>query len=357
MMPILRNAEWGNAPMKILPRLFLAVAFSLAAGLSPVHAEEKTETMQGMDHSGHQMPGTDHGAMHGTDDDHKTMEGMNHDGHRMPGMQHGDAQPMDHGNGGHGSTSSMGSMQGGDAPADARDPHAYSGGLTQDSGPYALPPENRLRMGDEHNFASLWVNRLEAVNSGGTTSAAYELQAWFGKDYDRLALKSEGHVENGALEEGSNELLWSHAVSSFWNRQLGVRIDGGEGPARNWLAFGYQGLAPYWIEVDATAYLGEGGRTALGLEVEYEIMLTQKWVVQLSAETALYGKDDPARGIGPGLSELTTGARLAYEFKREFALYAGIEWTGRFGATADYAVSGGGKASTSKTVAGLRFWF
>jgi len=195
------------------------------------------------------------------------------------------------------------------------------------------------------------------VQTEDGNSAAYEMQAWFGRDYDRAVIKSEGDYENGALGEAKVELLWSRAVSSFWNRELGVRYDGGAGPGRNWLAFGYQGLAPFWFEVDATAYVGEEGRTALGLEAEYEIMLTQKWIIQLSAEADLYGKDDPARGIGSGLSEMSVGARLAYEVKREFAPYVGVEWAGKFGGTADYAVLAGDPTSEKKLVAGLRFWF
>ena len=375
--------------MKTVLNISIALALSVGASVQSARAEESSHSMHGMDqetsmqmdHSGHDMPGMDHGTT-ATDPEKKekkparsghSMPGMDHSGHDMGNMEQGSDQAtgakdqkMDHGGHSmpgmdHGQSSAegghtMGSMQGGKAPADARDPHEHSGGYTLSKGPYVLPPANRLRLADEHNFASLWVDRLEAVQVNGQTSAAYEMQAWFGKDYSRAVLKAEGHVENGALEEGSTELLWSKAVSSFWNRQIGVRTDGGQGPTRNWLAFGYQGLAPFWFEVDATAYLGEDGRTALGLEAEYELMLTQKWVLQLSAEADLYGKDDPAAGIGPGLSEIATGVRLAYEFKREFATYVGVEWAGKFGGTADYAIAGGGKSSATKAVAGIRFW-
>lgn len=99
--------------------------------------------------------------------------------------------------------------------------------------------------------------------------------------------------------------------------QLGVRNDyyrGGSG--RNWMAFGVQGLAPYWFEVDATAYVGESGRIALRLSGEYELLLTQKLILQPRAELNVYGKEDVVNGIGSGLSDLSVGLRLRYEVTR-----------------------------------------
>ena len=67
-------------------------------------------------------------------------------------------------------------------------------------------------------------------------------------------------------------MFWNHAVAAFWDTQLGVRQDFGQGPNRTWAAFGIQGLAPYWFEMDVTGYVGNSGRTALRAEVDYEIL-------------------------------------------------------------------------------------
>jgi len=364
--------------MKLLIEKAMVFAIVATMGMQPVLAEDQMQSMPGMDHG--TMQGMDHGNMQGMDQDskkspakpgmqnqnmngmdHGSMQGMDHskmkgmDHGNMPGMDHGSMQGMDHGS--MQGMEGMGAMQGGAAPADARDPHAYSGGYAHGEGPYALPVRQRLRMADQHNFASLLVDRLETVQTADGNSSAYDLQAWFGRDYDRAVVKSEGAYAGGAFTETSSELLWSHAVSTFWNRELGVRYDGGQGPGRTWLAFGFQGLAPYWFEVDATAYVGEGGNTALGLEAEYETLFTQKWILQTRAEASLYGQDDAARGIGSGLSELALGVRLRYEIRREFAPYVGIEWAGKFGGTANYASAGGEPTSETKAIAGLRFWF
>ena len=282
----------------------------------------------GMEHMGHQPMGAGEMNM-------KDMTIQKEAGHVMPA----NGMDMKHGR-----------MQGGSAPLDARDPHAYSAGF--DFGP--LP---RLRLADEYNFGSLLIDRLEVVKNDDNTWSGYDLQGWYGRDYNRLVVKAEGEVDNGELEESSTELLWGHAIASFWNAQLGVSYESGEGPNQSWLALGVQGLAPYWFEVDATAYIGENGRTALGVEAEYELLLTQKIILQPRFETTIYGKDDIERGLGSGLSDMTIGVRLRYEIKREFAPYIGIEWAGLFGDTADYARAAGQTDSDSRILAGLRFWF
>jgi copper resistance protein B len=248
-------------------------------------------------------------------------------------------------------------MQGGSAPADARDPHAYSGGYTLDSGKYALAGPRQLRLADEHSFGTLLVDRLERVDTRDATSTAFDAQAWFGRDYDRLVVKAEGDYANGRLEEARTELLWGHAIASYWDAQLGLRYDTGEGPDRSWLAFGIQGLAPYWFELDATAYVGNEGRSALRVEAEYELPITQRLVLQPRGEINVYGKKDEANGMGSGLTDATFGLRLRYEVSRQFAPYIGVEWNNKFGQTADLARAEGASTRETRWVAGLRFWF
>ncbi len=249
-------------------------------------------------------------------------------------------------------------MQGGAAPPDARDPDAYSGGYARNAGKYALPPEDALIMSDMHNFASVRFDRLEYVKARGEEWGGYEGEAWYGSTYDRAVIKAEGEVARGKLQDSETQLLWRHAVSTFWDTELGFRFDHGQGaPNRKWLAFGVKGLAPYWFEVDATAYVGPSGRTALGLSVEYDILLTQKLYLQPSVEMNFYGKDDERRGIGSGLTDGTAGMRLKYEVTRQFVPYIGVEWSSKFGKTADYARAVGEAKQETRFVAGLSFRF
>lgn len=241
-------------------------------------------------------------------------------------------------------------MQGGSPPENARDPHAYSDG-------YGFGDVPRPRFGDEKNFYSVLADRLERVESGDNVSGFYDVEAWFGRDYDRAVLKAEGSYDSNKIKDASTELLWGHAVASYWDTQLGVRYDSGSGPDRKWLAFGVQGLAPYWFEIDATAYLGEEGRTAANFQAVYDLLLTQKLILQPRVEADWYGKRDAQRDLGKGLSEARTGLRLRYEIRREFAPYVGVEWMQKFGATKDFARAAGEQSSEARFVAGVRFWF
>ncbi len=247
-------------------------------------------------------------------------------------------------------------MQGGSAPADARDPDAYSNGYTLTEGPYAQPGPRQLKLADEHAFWSVLGNRLEFNEDSEST--VFDLQGWYGTTYDRFVVKAEGDINSGRLEESQTDLLWGHAISAYFDTQLGVRLDQYEaGRNRQWLAIGVQGLAPYWFELDVTGYLGDGGRTALAIEAEYELLLTQTLILQPRAELTLYGEDDPEYGLGSGLSDAAIGLRLRYEINRQFAPYIGVEWSGAYGDTADYQRAAGQSVSDTQFVAGLRFWF
>jgi copper resistance protein B len=247
-------------------------------------------------------------------------------------------------------------MQGGSAPADARDPHAYSDGNTLTEGPYSQAGPRQLKLMDEHTFWAVLGDRFEYQESSEST--VYDLQGWYGTTYNRFVIKAEGDIADGSLEESSTDLLWGNALNPYFDTQLGVRIDQyDEGKDRQWLALGVQGLAPYWFELDVSAYVADGGRTAITAEAEYELLLTQRLILQPRAELNMYGKDDPDNGLGSGLSDLALGLRLRYEFSRQFAPYIGVEWTDTYGDTADYRREAGNKTSDTQFIAGLRFWF
>ncbi|TPQ31222.1 copper resistance protein B [Cupriavidus pinatubonensis] len=278
------------------------------------------------------------------------MQGMEEGPAPAAAMPQSNAAPvMDHGD--------M-KMQGGSAPPDARDPHAYADGYQLGVGQYALGSARHLHMADEHTFAAVLVDRLEWAHANGANAANWEAQAWFGGTYNRLVIKTEGEAAGGKVHDARTELLWGHAIAPYWDTQLGWRNDVGSGrPARNWLAFGVQGLAPYWFEVDATAYVGDSGRTALRLSAEYELLITQRLILQPRIEANLYGRNDPEAGTGSGLSNGAVGLRLRYEINRQFAPYIGVERYQTFGNTSDMVRASGGRSGETRFVAGVRLWF
>ena len=284
------------------------------------------------------MPGMDHSRM-----DHSKM---NHDAQPPSDTAQHAGHDMSHTN--HSGASS--SMQGGSAPADARDANAYADG-------YDFGPIPRPRMGDEEKIGGLIVDRLESVTAHGSTSMTYDWQAWYGQTADRAVIRAEGDIDGGRFKDARNELLWAHALTAYWDTQLGVRYDSGKGTNHGWLAFGVQGTAPYWIYVEATAYVNEQGRTAFRLETEYDLLLTQKLILQPRIEMNFYSQRDDTRAVSSGLSDFSGGLRLRYEIRREFAPYVGVEWASKFGSAADNLSAAGAYASGTQLVAGVHFWY
>lgn len=236
------------------------------------------------------------------------------------------------------------------AQSGLRDPHAYAEG--EDFGPLGQP-----RLSDEHNFGALIVDHLEAVDGRDNGFLVYDFQAWYGKTFDRLSLRAVGDIDSGKVQESATELLWSHAVASFWDTLLGVRYDDGVDPDRKWLAAGIQGLVPYWFEVVATAYVGEHGSSQLVLAGEYDLLLTQRLILRPQIEAVINGQSDDVRQTGSGLSEIAAGLRLRYEITRQFAPYIGVAWAGKFGGTANYARAANENTDETVFVAGVRLWF
>jgi copper resistance protein B len=213
-----------------------------------------------------------------------------------------------------------------------------------------------MQMDDTARAGRVLLDQLEWRSTGADSGAVWEGEAWYGGDYDKLWLRTEGEPVRGSTEDARVELLWDRIITRWWDLQLGARENFGNGPARTWIAAGVQGLAPQWLNIEATAYAGEAGRTAARLRGEYDLFLTQRLIVQPEAEINLYGRSDPARQLGSGLSDLDVGLRMRYEFRRELAPYVGIAWRRLFGGTADRARAGGVRPSDLQFLAGVRFW-
>ena len=93
------------------------------------------------------------------------------------------------------------------------------------------------------------------------------------------------------------------------------------------------------------------------MEVEYELLLGHRWILQPRLEANLFGQNDAARGVGSGLSTVEAGLRLRYEVTRRFAPYVGLVRERAFGATGDFRRQAGDDDDAWQVVAGVRVWF
>ncbi|HZF26021.1 MAG TPA: copper resistance protein B [Steroidobacteraceae bacterium] len=200
-------------------------------------------------------------------------------------------------------------------------------------------------------------DQLEWQNASEGSALNWDASAWIGGDLDRLILRTQGESESGHTAKAELEALWGHAFARWWDLVAGVRQDPRPGPSQTWGAFGVRGLAPYKFELAATAYIGESGQTSARFEAEYELLFTNRLILQPRIEFNLYGKDDLQRAVGSGLSTSEVGLRLRYELRREFAPYIGVTWNRKWGDTADFARTNGEDTDETRVVAGFRIWF
>lgn len=344
---------------------------AMKPGAKKTGSKPASETPAAMDHSamGHDMDAmkpaakktgsepasktpaaTDHSAMghdKGTMPKEKSAEPIDHSamGHDMDAVPQTPAQPMDHSTMGH------------DISTPLAEPRTPIPSVTDADRAAAFPEiaPHEMQDNDIHSFVLL--DRLETWDADHGTGMEWEGLAWIGTDLNRLWLRSEGERLDGATESADLEVLYGRSVARWWDVIAGVRHDFKPGASQDFVAIGIMGLAPQKFEVEATAYVGASGQTAFRFEIERDLLLTNRLILQPLVEVNLYGKDDPRRDIGSGLSTLEGSLRLRYEFTRKFAPYIGIVRERAFGDTADFRSAEGEDSDDTRFVAGLRIWF
>lgn len=207
-------------------------------------------------------------------------------------------------------------------------------------------------------WSRVMLDRLEHRAGKGADGYAWEGEGWIGGDIDRFAVKSEGEGETGGqLEQAEVQALYRRAIGPWFNLEAGIRHDFGPGPQRSYVVVGIDGLAPYWFEVGASAFLSDKGDAHFRLEGSYDQRITQRLILQPAAEVNIAAQAVPELGIGSGFSDIELGLRLRYEIAREFAPYVGVHWERKLGGSADHARAAGDSPSRTSFVVGLRAWF
>jgi copper resistance protein B len=190
----------------------------------------------------------------------------------------------------------------------------------------------------------------------GGDGFGWEGQASFGGDVNRFMVKTEGEGEGSHVETAELQGLYSRAIGPYYNLQVGVRQDF-EPRSRTYLAAGVQGVAPYWFEIDASAFLSDKGDLTARFEGAYDFRITQRLIFEPKVEVNVSAQRVPSLRIGAGLTDIEGSLRLRYNISQRFSPYIGVLHEHRFGKTADYARADGGHASETRFVVGLRAWF
>jgi copper resistance protein B len=230
-----------------------------------------------------------------------------------------------------------------------------------------------MDMNDAGRVGQIVIDQWELRDNGAARGGVWQAEGWYGGDYDKLVVRSEGDWPSGAPAQGRAELLWDRIATRWWSVQAGARYDAGGGPGKGWAAVGVRGLAPYWIDIEATLYLGSAGSVAARLKAQTDLRIAQCLVLQPELELNGYSRADRARQQGAGLSDIDAGLRLRYEIRRELAPYLGLAWVHRAGGGAGGGAGdgsgdgsgdgnggggeGAGRADQLQWLIGVRFWF
>lgn len=193
------------------------------------------------------------------------------------------------------------------------------------------------------------------VSTRGETDYDWDAQGWVGGDENRLWMKSTGNLGRGP-DRADVQVLYSHAVSEFWDVQAGVR-QSVEPSSRTYGVLGVQGLAPYWFEIDAAAFLSDRGHVSARLEASYELTLTQRIFAEPYGVVRAAAAKDAKLLEGSGITDTEAGLRVRYEFSRKIAPYVGVAWTRRYGETARLWKAAGGEGDETSLRMGVRLLF
>lgn len=300
-----------------------------------------------------------------------------HAGHDMSTMPAQPTSPAADPMAGH----DMSSMPGTDMPAGhdmSAMPNAAPAGTDFPAGTAPPPPiptdhaadavygDAAMQMGRHHlkeghggqKLYQVMFNIAEAQFGKGPTAFEWDGEGWYGGDINRLWIKSEGEGEFGrSLEKAEVQALYSRALGPYFNIQGGLRYDFKPSPSRVYAAFGFEGLAPSFFDVEGALFLSNEGELLARLEGYYDQRITQRLILQPRAELNFAAQSSREIGVGSGLSDAEVGLRLRYDIRREFAPYVGVQYRRAFGDTRRFLKEEGEDAAGWSLLTGIRMWF
>ena len=231
-----------------------------------------------------------------------------------------------------------------------------------------VPPTSLAAASAVHRHEDLYgavlINQLEYRGGSGSNIGAWEGEAYYGGDYDKIWINTRGEYNDKArsLERAELQILYSRLIGYFFNAQIGVRQDfpirPAEGtPARTHAVIGIEGLLPNLFGVNLQLFVDHRGTVAARFEGSYDAYITQRLVLQPQVELNVAANADRQSRLGSGFTRLESGLRLRYELTREFAPYMGVQYERVMGETANIYKRFGEQRDILSGVAGIRLFF
>jgi len=193
-----------------------------------------------------------------------------------------------------------------------------------------------------------------AAKDGGLFN--WDVDGWIGGDSERVWIRSEGEYRDGSLSDAEVQLYYGWNFDTFWDVLIGVRQDFEPGN-RTYLAASVVGLAPYFFETEASAFLSDKGDLSVRFKQSFDLLLTQRLIAEPHFEANLFAQDVPELNVGAGISDIEIGLQLRYEFTRRFAPYVDVVWERKLGETSGLARAAGENPDATSVRVGVRLMF
>lgn len=218
----------------------------------------------------------------------------------------------------------------------------------------AFPAVHGHETHDTRVNAFVLFDQAEWRSGHGPGTFTWSQTGWVGGDIHRVWLRSEGSAGDDGWDDAEAHVLFGRAVARWWDVVAGIRQDV-RPDARTWFAVGVQGLAPGFFDVDATAYVSQEGQAAVRTEISWDLLLTNRLVLQPNVELDYAWAANASAGAPRGFG-VDAGMRLRYHVSREVAPYVGVSWvtSGEDDSSSDGRRAANGAA---RLVTGLRVWF
>jgi len=213
----------------------------------------------------------------------------------------------------------------------------------------------KLQNTHQHASNNYWLARLDKLE-GWNGGQAWEASFKYGGDRQHLLLQSEGQRQSGKTETADLSAFYSRSITPWWALRLGVRQQF-EPNQRTFAAAGISGTPFYGLELAATLYATASGQLQSKFSADYDLLLTNRLILQPSFEAKAALKNEPSRAVGSGLNSTESGLRLRYEVTRQFAPYLGVVHERLSGKTADFAKEQGEHSRDTRWVFGIKLWF
>jgi copper resistance protein B len=234
--------------------------------------------------------------------------------------------------------------------------------------PIVLPPQHwPAPVNDQERRLFTLVDVLDyrpKISGGqGHDDYRWDIEGWYGGDYNRLWFKSEGQRDTAfkADYDVDFQLLYGRFIRKHYDLQIGSRVETqsfkGRNVTRGLGVIGIEGLVPYNYEFESALFIDQDGKVSARLSFTKDLLLTQRLIFQARFETNAAVQRVEKFTTGSGLNNLEFGARLRYEIRREFAPYIGISFDRSFGETAALVRQDGGDSSQVRFLVGVRAWF